>query len=273
MDFLKKVNALVLGLAVLLAVGCGGDEPEPDPQNNPGNEKEVLTQIIKQQAGQNTKQTFEYNSEYKIAKVVNEFQDATGTFSSYSLIDYNSAGKIKKVTTYDTNNQAYAYKTYDYNNAGQVNSIENYFKDFTSGAIALQQKVTYEYDSIDHLKTQRFFNNQNTLTQYYTFSNLISGSTYKDEYVMVNGNAELRRTLEYTFDNNMGINQLLGVLYDEDLISSHNINTMRIIPHPSNPVKYYYYSYTYNATGYPTEQIIKNYPNQDMKTTFVYELR
>lgn len=267
---MKKVNALVLGLLVLLAFGCGKDEPEPKAQQQ---KKEVLTHLVRQEGTMRISQTFEYDSFHRPVKALNVVTTPYESYESYVLADYNSAGKIEKLSTYDTNNQMALYNTYHYLGNGQLEGIKYYGKGTSGGPISLQYYTTYTYDSTNFLAKRQFFDNLNALTWYETYRKLPTGEVQKDRYEKYIGTMQLVNTTEYTFDNENGINQLLSVFYDENFISPHNVSTMRVIPYPSNPVKYYYYSYTYNAAGYPTEQVIKNYPNPDLKNTFVYELR
>src|SRR5688572_12462100 len=107
MDLLKKVNAFVLGLAVLLAVGCGGDE-----ENDPAVQGPVA-------------------ENFKSCKLRKSKEDTV----TYSYV-YDNQGRVLQ------KNAASRNVIYQYNALGKVSrSIFFYYKPDTS------MVINYEYNS------------------------------------------------------------------------------------------------------------------------------
>src|SRR5688572_9714666 len=95
MEFVKKVNALVLGLAVLLTVGCSSDDPEPENIN---------TQIENQEKCLVTKATYPTSGSNRVAEY---FYDANkrlirqNFLPSYDLIGYDATGLVVTRKSYN----------------------------------------------------------------------------------------------------------------------------------------------------------------------------
>src|SRR5687768_15087339 len=118
---LKKVNAIMLSLAVLLAFGCGEDEPEPENINNPTQEKCLITKAYAPGAGPNSvifenfydsnkrlirQHNYSYSYvlfEYDVTGLVvtrKYYNKADSSLARYDISEYNQNGLLTKRTDF-----------------------------------------------------------------------------------------------------------------------------------------------------------------------------
>jgi YD repeat-containing protein len=126
MDFLKKVNALVLGLAVLLAAGCGDDE-KGSP--SPGNATQANCKLTKHTTSLSATE-YIYDNAGKLVRV-NHTSSVSPESNSYELITYDADGNITAVK-----NMVHGYsKVLSYNSNNQPDTIYHFNGSVKSGFI------------------------------------------------------------------------------------------------------------------------------------------
>jgi hypothetical protein len=245
MKMLKKVNAIFLGLATLLAFGCGGDEVEPTPvivANNPADQKCQLTQMKYTRGTDPDSLTsvLEYNAAGKISK-------ATGYQGGRSFTEigtYNAAGQLIRL------DHSYgSYQLFDYNNLGLRSKVSYYRVSSPGGPASLDDYKTYAYDSNKKLiKISSFDPSQgNILTGTEEFTYPSATSAKQEDY---DNSRRLLVTTDYTFDDKIGLDHLLGEEFG--LVSDHNVLTETV--NNGSSVYNLGYTYEYNADGYPTKK-------------------
>src|SRR5687767_12981275 len=92
MKLMKKVNALVLGLAVLLAFGCGNDDPEPPSQG--------LCQLLNSTDDGLTAE-YIYNIDNQVIRINRNWANPLSKF--HEEITYNSNGNLSEIKGFDNN--------------------------------------------------------------------------------------------------------------------------------------------------------------------------
>lgn len=212
MEFLKKVNALIMGLLVLLAIGCGKDEKE---EIRPAQQKQVCTLVSARV--NNYPYKFQYDSSGKLIRI-DLLSDIDNSSLEYRILEYNSAGKIAKTNFYGSwNNSFMRSEIYSYNAAGLL-----YQKALTEN---LQSPPvvyeTFEYDSLNQLLKKSHVNcadGPHYSTYSYPANNIIKEEVYK-EYNRQFYLTEIREWRFGTVKNPLGQFGYLDFGYENDGIN------------------------------------------------------
>jgi hypothetical protein len=269
MKLMKKVNALVLGLAVLLAIRCGkqNKQDDPDPINSQ-RQQCIITSIVETRFNSPNTTAFYYNPQ-RVLMGYNNGDRYSSTKDSVSLL-YDSAGELDKVIEYE-NGIVKGYITYDFNSAGLLNKASTFHGTFGSGTAALVMYNTFEYNSANKLIKINSFNGQH---QAFVYSKYIypSATSVRNEIYQIanNDTLPLGQIREYTFDNNKSFQNLLGPAYRVGQISENNPLTLKIT-YPGIDTANYSYSYTFNSYGFPISETAYFNGNQSSNTIYNYD--
>ncbi len=270
MEFLKKVNALVLGLAVLLVVSCGKNDPEPvDPADNTNSRFSLISYSFFE--GQDFVAEYMYNPKKQIARI--DYR-AGNAVLYYETIDYNANGQaIRK----DIHAQFDHYLTYEYYPDGSLSKIRNFLSTSATQPASLTDIREFTYYNDKRLKQEKTFFGQD-LTAPVSFTEL----TYPTDSTAVlkthdpnTGDPALNyllHTREVKFDKQNNPAQLLGVIDntgDFNLGFKHNITYSKQTFANNTVGTIYTRRYTYNAEGYPVS-VTHQGPNATTTETFVY---
>lgn len=267
---MKKVNALVLGLAVLLAFGCGGDEKKKEDPT-PDNQVAVIKtcSIAKYH-------TFNYNSDYTYfyntaGEVINVVRTSPTSWLNYSdSVHYDTKGNISRISRYEagTGNLS-EYTDFHYNTNNNVTERRRFLQTPPGGPIQAGDFTLFSYDGAGRLIKSSDYNTiqPNPFSETDYFYNA-DGSIRSEKYSVA---IDQREVTEYTFDGNK--NPWSEKKYNPNYWVSFKHNPIKIIT-----TTYYggvlrstqntHFSYTYNPNGYPTEMIGNNNPGY--KETWTY---
>ncbi|MBK0403207.1 hypothetical protein I5M27_09435 [Adhaeribacter sp. BT258] len=253
MDFLKKVNASVLGLVVLLAFGCGGDEPEPDNTQNPDEQIFKSCRVKKMTYNGSTEFNHTYNSQGHLV----------ATYVAGSLTEtyeYNNLGKVSRHIILRSGTDTSAINTFKYNADSLVTKVISKYRLNPTDSFSISNILNIVYDSQkrrirDSTQTFGQVNAYDTKSNYtYLTGNKvrITGFIYNTQ----TNSWDLSSENETTYDNqkrpNYNYNGIFGDVlnhnvvsiarteYSAGVVTSASINTM---------------THTYNASGYPIESI------------------
>jgi hypothetical protein len=249
MEFLKKVNALVLGLAVLLTVSCGVEEKKKeDPAPiEPTQETCQLTS-----AGSAVLLRYAYDSKGKVDSMY-----IRG--STYFKVIYNSAGNPTEIKSFDINNTPIALTTYSYNSNG---ILESRFSGPLPSDGYSNRNYKYYYNSANQLIKQTVHWKDTVTLEKITYSYPAPDQVISKGYSPATngGGYPLYYTRHNYYDNMKNPTLLLGYLIDDPL-SSHNVIRMITTEHPSNTTSTIDYTYVYNEAGFPVKRTRNGSPN------------
>ena len=243
---MKKVNALVLGLAVLLAFGCEKDEKKEDPTPEGQTPKSCqLTKIVSPE----TTSDFIYNNAGKIIRINEIQQDSTN--NSHLEITYNAAGNIAEVKHFNNKSTPYLHETYSYNAQNLPDTI------YSMVSSQAGTYKTYEYNAAGQLIKWSYFVRSQTIPSNYTEITYPAANQTKEIIYSRDalGNVVLNTTYENQYDNKKVPNALFNALF-KPAISSNNLLSSKITNHQQGTTLIYTYSYTYNAADYPMQQSV-----------------
>lgn len=259
MKFLKKVNALVLGLVVLLAFGCGGDEPEPDQKAEEPQAQNYTRCRIETSTIQGQLSKFIYNAQGEVIQIT----DATGKVTAE--ITYDSSGLLIEKAGYSYFGSIPTNKTvYEYNADSLPQKQIDYNRISATDPLVESGYHTFTYDAQKNLISRAYYAASNPGVPYSRsdFFFDANGIATRSEHYVRNS---FTNTLELTsagetlrFDNKKFAGQ--GVLYfDQFRTSGHNpLESISKQYQNGNLVSTttYTYTYTYNAAGYPTQRVM-----------------
>ena len=251
MKMLKKVNALVLGLAVLLALGCGKDykQDEPSPENMAL--KDCLLTKSTDAGGEANE--YIYNSAGKVESI-NYISSSTGQKFRISEQIYNSDGNISE------------YKFYQWNNVNDQKHIYTYNADKLLASrtfVQLQNNIwtekkadQYRYNAARQLIKKSYHSSlPDTTTDYYSLYSYPATDQVVEKFYLkdVAGNFKLRFTFHYKYDDKSFYATSLGYSDWNPQLSKHNVISEATIDHFAGTTTTETYAYTYNADGYPVQ--------------------
>jgi uncharacterized protein YcfL len=211
MELMKKVNGLILSLAVLLAVGCGSDDPKPDPDKTtiPANQGCIITAAEVLEFGNSTKAVFEFDSQRRFIRINNLTNGVLQ--NAYKLVDYDNAGRISRITEKGSSNHD-DYHLYTYNAAGLVTRDDHY--DVDSGQATLSSYLLYTYDSNNKLIRKDGYDIEQTtfLAAYSLFTYPAANTARQEKYHLEIKGAPLKHiaTINYAFDNKKKYKTIAG---------------------------------------------------------------
>jgi hypothetical protein len=268
MDFLKKVNGLVLCLAVLLAVGCGGDDPEPVPENNQLTPKcQILQDSIPGTPGYNS--TYFYDTQGKLILLK---RTGGGNSWRHEIPEYDNAGKRIRSKIYDVYNKFNGidstlifYNEYQYNLNGQISRITLFWPCppiCPVGTFTETNHKDFTYDDTGKLIEIAFYYFQQpafpTGIQKYTYhsGNMIEERQFGNPDSV--GNLQLTGFVEYSYDNMKNPRTGLKNHLDDELFNAnnlvydeHNVISRKYYDKDHTLKQVFTYMYQYNAEGYP----------------------
>ncbi len=268
---LKKVNALILGLATLLALGCGGDEPEPQPDNTvvPPQTQVFKNCRLKKSIGVGSGTTeFFYNNQGQLILAKN------GNSPGISY-DYNNLGKISRANNLAVNNVPYSFQDYEYNTDSLLVKITYSRQTNVPGQFEAFGSNTFTYDANKRVvSTENYDLSKPGVVQTrsdftYSAANKVKRSNYKlNIYTNI---MELDSEFEITYDNQKTPNhgyELSNTIMKHNQISMTGVNYQNgvVFQQVSSTT-----SYTFNASGYPIESIRSEVGKSNTVTSYEYE--
>lgn len=275
MGLMRKVNILVLGLAVLLAVACGKDkDPEPDTSKSDkltGNCRLTSTRILVQ--GYDNGEEFIYDAQGKVIKVL-QLANNTPWPGSYKEVEYNQAGQVIKISKFTAGNLD-EFKTYFYNSLGQVEMEKEFFIATNNPPAVVRQirQRTFTYNAANQLlrAVNMDVQNSDSATSY---SNYFYPSANTARQEIANGTSPVHLIFEFTFDDKKTPATALplpGYLVEHGF-PGHNFLNLKITEvYNGNKIENHYYNYQYNAEGYPVSRTETNtYNNIVAITSYTY---
>ncbi|KAA9340212.1 hypothetical protein [Adhaeribacter soli] len=277
---LKKGNALILMLAVLLTVGCGKEDAnnDPKPNNSTGNITGQRTCVLVSTQSYNLEDAwrFFFNAQGQIIKALK------GTSNNgLQLITYSATGKIKNVRRYRMPAKEIQESSFYQYNSDSLLSRETIFIPATPGDSASLYAVRenyFEYDPGKRLVKITSF----LLTQpggsdgYITFTYNPDGSLLEERFGGIPSQLGWRKKTKFVSGKAPAEKQAFLNLPSMFLYSSHGIvfnrlpATIEETQYSSNGVGHtsiFNYSYLFNTDGYPTEQIM-TFPGQQPLTNY-----
>ena len=270
MEFLKKVNALVLGLAVLLAFGCGVDDPEPEKIKK---NCTVIERVVHytNNFGQQLTETNEaiLNAKGEIEEVMyktflsNNLSNAIQTYKITHV--YNSTGQlIRKNFFFLPDNKLINYYEYEYNSNSLTSKIIGY--------------AILNSDTIQNSKDSLVYYPDNRIKRYYT-----NPAVYND-YSYPSSNQVIKKTIFFDAAKDQ---EVIQNLYEIELDSkraneaaiylfhiprgtidefSSNIISIKATNNVLGTTNTITYSYQYNSDDYPISWTSTNSSNNQVST-------
>ncbi|MFC5271114.1 hypothetical protein [Adhaeribacter terreus] len=259
---MKKVNVLILGLAVLLAFGCSGDEKKDDPIPEDQVQKNcLLTKIVSPE----TTYDLIYNSAGKVIRINDTRQDST--ISSHMEITYNAGGNIAEIKHFNNKNATYLQEIFSYNSQNLPDTIYSIYS-FQTGTFN-----TYEYNAAGQLTKWSNFSGSKVTPSHYTEVTYPAPNQTKEMLYSYDalGNVLLNSTYEKQYDNKKSPHAPFDAVF-KPIISSNNLLSFKITNHSQGTTLIYTYTYIYNAADYPIQQAVtySHVPLPPAVSTFTY---
>ncbi|MBK0403200.1 hypothetical protein I5M27_09400 [Adhaeribacter sp. BT258] len=264
-------NFLALALSALVLFSCGKDDDKtatPNNPNNPGNPSNQKCRITNAMEDDGDETIFEYDSQRRLIK--QSYKDNGVLDTYYDTYEYNAAGYISKSIEWEGTKME-EYSLYTYNNDGRLTKRESFYNNGTS--VVLDDIITYEYDSNKRLIKKNYYGDASlsVIEEYSTYSYPSANTAREMSYYDRDGDGTVEHasTADYTFDDKKSPQLLLGVAFDDEFISEHNV-TREVYTDPSGTgtPSIYTYSYEYNAEGFPTK-ITVNYTGSSPDITTI----
>ncbi|MBK0403206.1 hypothetical protein I5M27_09430 [Adhaeribacter sp. BT258] len=264
---MKKVNGLILGLAVLLAFGCGGDEKkkeDPTPETLPQKNCRVIEQVN----ANGSKNTFVYNSDGKISRI-NYLLPAPNT-SYHVEISYNTAGNIAEEKTIKDKNEYESGNLYSYNADNLPDKIKNYL--VMNGDPVVNGFREYKYNASKQVIKINYFSVPDTVLNFYkvysySSPNLVVEKQYQRD---ASGSFYLAQTVTTQYDNNKHPYLALGYYYYPRLVSANNV-LKKNFEYRTGTMSEVAFTYVYNSQGYPVQQTTVENRSSGSTNTWTYD--
>ncbi len=256
MELVKKVKVVVLGLVVLLAIGCGKEDDTVKVK-----EPEVVSpkcQLTEWQihdgGGSIYKFAYNYDGQGNLIKKDEFWINASlGTNALRGHIDfeYNADNQVSKMSWFFYND-LWEYYTYQYNAAGKVERQNNFTNRTASGPV-LANWYIYDYDANQKLIKQSLFGaGSTTPSQYWEFTYPAANKVISKWFEVPPSGPKLSGTEEYTFDNQPRAPRFGKMLQLEDMLSEHNL-VLKTANYGSQ-TNTWNYLYRYNSDGFPVSK-------------------
>ena len=254
---MKKVNALVLGLAVLLAFGCDGGEKKEDP--TPVNQVQKDCLITKEIYNEDTAE-YTYNSAGQFVSVYSTLNSV----KKYRLneILYNADGNIFEKRSFQPNSNSHDQKFVFSYNADKLPASITY--SMLQNNVWKDMSFTYfKYNAAKQLIKKSYYTSYDTAAIFYAlYSYLAPNHIIQTCYQKDNtDNYPLTYTYDLYYDNkqfyrlSLGYYALTHSTFEEGLVSKHNLATVTTTDHLHGTTSTYNYGYTYNNHDYPVEYL------------------
>jgi hypothetical protein len=237
---------LILGLAVLLAFGCGGDEKKEDPVPEGPIQKRCL---ITKQVGSDVTVDFIYNNAGKLIRA-NLMYPNNPANNWYQEISYNTSGNVSDIKSFENNNVEFQREVYTYNSANLPDTIFLVVNSQTAGY------TKYEYDSAKKL-IKRIVGGT-TVNNYKEYTYPAPGQVKEILHTRSNGNLVLNTTTVNQYDNKRNPYSQLGFYSEMLLISPNNLISSTTTDHIQGTTRSFSNSLIYNAEDYPTQIIAQS---------------
>lgn len=270
MNFLKKVNALVLGLAVLLAVGCGEEAKKEDP--TPENPVQKNCLLSKETNFQGYVTEYHYNSAGNVESIDYSDINAPGYVHHAYQMSYNADGNITEKKFFQPSDNLNDQTTlYTYNTdkllvkRKNIMLVKNVWED--------REIHEYKYNAAKQLIKESYRGSGDTTTQNYALysypapDHVVVDTYFKDAA----GNYILTYNTHFYFDNKNYHGSSLGYLRfpdDKASLLKRNIISYSSTDYRSGKTTTNTTAYVYNEEGYPVQ--IVNPATGAASTTFDY---
>ncbi|MFC5271116.1 hypothetical protein [Adhaeribacter terreus] len=258
---MKKVNALVLGLAVLLAFSCEKEKKDdPAPETPQPAEATFKGCILTQDSSFSG--SYKINYKHNAKGQITELKYFTRTDTTTEQFTYKPDGNIVTFS-YSNPQEGAGYLSYQYNANNLISRIDINNQPKGSGQFALDLYMLFTYDSLQRVKQRTSFYPPFTTWSYqdrYTY--LPTGNIVVKRYTDGNGIPMLTNTTEYGFDTKKNPTPTQLTLIGDELYTSHNTTYKRSVHHTTNVTNEFFITYQYNADDYPVNRTVvrNNYP-------------
>ncbi len=284
MELLKKLNAVLAGLLVLLAFGCGGTEedPTPDPVSVPA----ATARHCRVTESSSHVYGYEYAYTYNAAgQVIKAVRTSPLTYlSNYDLVEYNTLGLVDKITRKKADHTLSEYRIYEYTPDLLVQKETKYAlanpADSTSAAPFTFNE--YTYDAQRRLTRITYFaaNQPATPSGFTAFTFRPDGSLLEEQYN--NDLITVSVSREYQFTNSKAPAEKVayfdlwdslqppsaGILFNKvpaSITQTHYNSTGTVVQQNT-----FQYNYTFNADGYPLVQSMGTPGQQPLINSWTY---
>ena len=247
MEFLKKVNAWILGLAVLLTVSCKKDDPLPNHNvTNTTIESNCKLLFI---GGIDTLYGDRYNYDINGKLIgINKYQ-------RFETLDYDGLDRIIRNNLYSLDSVLSGYFTYHYNGNGQLIKLKSFLLR-SPGTLVEEDNITFVYNPNGELIERNHFSSPQSALPFYSLKYLrkpngdVEIKFYLD--ANVSGNPQLDRIENYSFDNKKGFySGISNIINYNFLPTEHNVVAIKVYDKSYNLYSESTFSYNYNQEGYP----------------------
>ena len=245
MKLLKKLNVFGLGLTLLLAAGCSGNE---EHQNDPSpiDSSQRTCQLADE--GTSARYAYFYHSNGKLDQMI-----APDGVRKY--VAYNAAGNMTEIRSLDANSNLVELVTITYNANNLPESRLTRYTPVNSQSYYWQAKNYY--NSANQL-IKRTLHLDDTVTSFVDIYSYPAADQVIDQYYRVSatGTYQLESTFQTFYDNMKSPTYYIGYLWsDEILLSSHNPTKAIRINHLNNTTVTNTCTYDYNSEGFPIKRI------------------
>ena len=254
---MKKLNRIVVGLAVLLAVSCGKESKNEDPapevqtQNPVQNPAPKTCQLIYQSQG-SPSLYYTNDSTGKVIRITSP-SPFPPDYGFYQELLYNADGNIEEVKNYNGNNELNNYQVYTYNADKLPETITNYSV-YTNGPI-YQGYALFEYNAAKQLIKKSLLGPSQSVSTNYTVYTYPAPDQSKEEIYSADasGNIRLVSTTITHYDNKKSPYSLLNFMNQRMLISKHNDIATFQTNHTTGATHNYTRVYEYNDEDFPVK--------------------
>ena len=268
---------------MLLATGCGKDDPEPDSSANPPAAAARNCQLIRASSHvYGYEYEYEYNAAGQITKAI--LTSPLTYLSNYDVVEYNSFGFLSKVTKYKPNNVFLEYRIYEYTPDSLVKKDTKYTRTNPADStyIGPFSFNEYSYDASKRLTKITYYSSDQPATPRgstsYTYRP--DGSILEEQ----SGNTlnSLATTTEYWFTNSKAPVQKVAYFDLWETLKAPSAGIIfNKVPATIRQTNYdnngnvssqytFNYTYTHNADGYPLQQAMGNPGQQPQINTWTY---
>ncbi len=279
---MKKINVLVLGLAILMTVSCG-KEKEVQPQNNPGSvttSKACLP--VKYEFNEvygPAVWEFEYNANSQVSGAT--YRKVNGSGGMKDVIFYSKTGKITMIKRYIMPAKELSDMSRFLYNADSLVGKEIWYKLATPGdsaSLVPASEQNFVYDTAKRLVRVNHSPYQSSLINSYNLYNYSQQNSFTHE--QYGGNPIMiswRDVIHFIPNSKAPGSDLVYFNLPPLNIRPSGIIKFGLLPATLEETQFFQgaqvaqktfsYSYVYNAEGYPTEQTI-SFPGQQPMTNY-----
>jgi YD repeat-containing protein len=271
MEMLKKVNAIVLGLAILLAVGCGKEKDVPTP--GMANLAGLPCRMLQDSSTDGTVvNNYFYNEEGKLLRINRNHYGQP----LFETLKYDNAGKLIQSNVYYQDSTLQQYYTHHYNASGQL-IRQDWFLAAAGGTSIPNGTMTFTYDANGNITERSTLATNQSVDHKYVYTHRPDGSILEKEYnaFLTSGVLQFCGITEYKFDTKQNAYPWFGTGQHIHIVTPHNVVSMKQYDTTyTRPKVEYLISYQYNAQDYPVSWVSTNvYENRVYTGTYDYNCR